>query len=95
MDGIYSGLRAETQRLYVLVMIGMNVHGEKHLLAMEDGMRVSTQSWREVLLNLKARGLIDPALALGMVHLDFGRRWKQSFPAHATNVVSVIRRRMS
>jgi transposase-like protein len=38
VDGIYSGLRAEQQRLCVLVVIGMNVHGEKQLLAMETGV---------------------------------------------------------
>jgi transposase-like protein len=53
VDGIYSGLRAERQRLCALVVIGMNADGEKHLLAMEDGIRESTQSWREVLLNLR------------------------------------------
>jgi putative transposase len=71
VDGIYSGLRAETQRLCALVVIGMNVHGEKHLLAVEDGIRESTQSWREVLLHLKTRGLTDPALAMGEGALGF------------------------
>ena len=65
VDGIYSGLRAETHRLCALVVIGMNAHGEKHLLAIEDGIRESTQSWREVLLNLKARGMNAPELAIG------------------------------
>ena len=60
VDGIYSGLRAEQQRLCALVIIGMNVHGEKQLLAIEDGIRESTQSWREVLLSVKARGLTAP-----------------------------------
>ncbi|WP_454061957.1 IS256 family transposase [Candidatus Nitrospira salsa] len=80
VDGIYSGLRAETQRLCALVMIGMNVHGEKHLLAMEDGMRESTQSWREVLLNLKARGLTNPALAIGDGALGFWAALEEVFP---------------
>ncbi len=71
VDGIYSGIRAEQQRLCALVVIGMNVHGEKQLLAMEDGMRESTQSWREVLLQLKARGLTAPALAIGDGALGF------------------------
>jgi putative transposase len=46
VDGIYSGLRAETQRLCALVVIGMNAHGEKQLLAIEDGIRESTQRER-------------------------------------------------
>ena len=55
VDGIYSGLRAEHQRLCALVVIGVNEHGEKHLLALEDGVRESTQSWREVLVDLQTR----------------------------------------
>ncbi len=39
VDGIYSGLRAEEHRLCALVVIGMNTHGKKHLLAIEDGIR--------------------------------------------------------
>ena len=65
-DGIYSGLRRTSERLCVLVIIGVNERGEKHLLAVEDGVRESTQSWREVLLDLKRRGLAEaPKLAVG------------------------------
>ena len=45
-DGIYSGLRAEQVRLCALVVIGVNEHGKKRFLAIEDGVRESTQSWR-------------------------------------------------
>ncbi|OAN87997.1 transposase [Marinobacter sp. EhC06] len=64
-DGIYSGLRAEDAKLCALVVIGVNNRGEKRFLAIEDGVRESTQSWREVLLDLKARGLNAPSLAIG------------------------------
>ena len=64
-DGIYSGLRAEDARLCALVIIGVNARGEKHFLALEGGVRESTQSWREVLLDLKARGMNAPKLAIG------------------------------
>jgi len=64
-DGIYSGLRAEDAKLCALVVIGVNDRGEKRFLAIEDGVRESTQSWREVLLDLKARGLNAPSLAIG------------------------------
>jgi len=47
-DGIYSGIRAESQKLCLLVVVGVNDRGEKHFLAIEDGVRESTQSWREV-----------------------------------------------
>tara|TARA_B100001778_G_scaffold176255_1_gene145029 strand:+ start:188 stop:1345 length:1158 start_codon:yes stop_codon:yes gene_type:complete len=64
-DGIYSGLRAEDAKLCALVIIGVNDRGQKHFLAIEDGIRESTQSWREVLLGLKARGMNSPKLAVG------------------------------
>lgn len=64
-DGIYSGLRSEDAKLCALVIIGVNERGQKHFLAIEDGIRESTQSWREVLLGLKARGMNTPQLAVG------------------------------
>lgn len=64
-DGIYSGLRAEDAKLCALVVIGVNERGQKRFLAIEDGVRESTQSWREVLLDLKARGMNAPKLAVG------------------------------
>jgi putative transposase len=64
-DGVYSGLRAEDAKLCALVIIGVNERGEKHFLAIEDGIRESTQSWREILLKLKSRGMNSPNLAVG------------------------------
>lgn len=64
-DGVYSGLRAEQTKLCALVVIGVNERGEKHFLSIEDGVRESTQSWREVLLKLKSRGMNAPRLAIG------------------------------
>ncbi|MYD94535.1 MAG: hypothetical protein F4Y02_12770 [Chloroflexi bacterium] len=51
----------EEGRLCVLVLIGVNARGDKHFLAIEDGVRESTQSWREVLLGLQQRGFTRPA----------------------------------
>ena len=56
-----SVLRGVDERLCVLVVIGVNARGEKHFLAIEDGVRESTQSWREVLLGMKQRGFTRPA----------------------------------
>ena len=70
-DGVYSGLRAENEKLCALVVIGVNERGEKHFLAIEDGVRESTQSWREILLNLKSRGMNIPKLAIGDGALGF------------------------
>ncbi len=70
-DGVYSGLRAEQTKLCALVVIGVNERGEKHFLAIEDGVRESTQSWREVLLTLKSRGMNAPELAIGAGAMGF------------------------
>ena len=81
-DGIYSGLRADDQRLCALVIIGVDEQGEKHLLAVEDGVRESTQSWREVLLDLKARGVtVAPELAIGDGALGFWAALEEVYPA--------------
>jgi len=50
----FTGLRAEDAKLCALVVIGVDARGQKRFLAIEDGMRESTQSWRKVLLMLKA-----------------------------------------
>lgn len=81
MDGIYSGLRAEHHRLCALVVLGVNARGEKHFLAIEDGVRESTQSGREVLLNLKARGMNTPALAIGDEAMGFWAAWEEVYPS--------------
>lgn len=80
-DGIYSGLRGTDDRLCVLVVIGVNALGEKHFLAIEDGVRESTQSWREVLLGLKSRGLTAPKLATGDGAMGFWAALEEVFPA--------------
>lgn len=69
--GIYSGLRAEDTKLCALVIIGVNERGQKQFLVIEDGIRESTQSWREVLLDLKARGMNATQLAVGDGALGF------------------------
>ena len=84
-DGIYSGLRGDHERLCVLVVIGVNARGEKHFLAIEDGVRESTQSWREVLLGMKQRGFTRPAkLAVGDGALGFWAALSEVFPATRT-----------
>ncbi|ASP23474.1 transposase, Mutator family (plasmid) [Antarctobacter heliothermus] len=80
-DGIYSGLRGTDDRLCVLVVIGVNARGEKHFLAIKDGVRESTQSWREVLLSLKSRGLASPKLATGDGAMGFWAALEEICPA--------------
>jgi len=79
-DGVYSGLRAEQTKLCALVVIGVNERGEKHFLAIEDGVRESTQSWREVLLNLKSRGMNMPKLAIGDGAMGFWAALEEVLP---------------
>ena len=65
----------------VLVIVGADEYGRKELLAMTDGFRESTQSWREVLLDLKRRGLTqDPKLAIGDGALGFWTALREVFP---------------
>ena len=80
-DGVYSGLRAEQTKLCALVVISVNERGEKRFLAIEDGVRESTQSWREVLLKLKSRGMNIPELAIGDGAMGFWAALEEVYPA--------------
>ncbi len=73
-DGIYFSPRLDHDKQCILVIIGADELGRKELLAIADGYRESAQSWREVLLDLKRRGLkVAPELATGDGALGF---WK-------------------
>ena len=80
VDGIYSGLRSEQDKLCALVVIGVNERGQKKFLAIEDGVRESTQSWREVLLKLKSRGMNIPQLAIGDGAMGFWAAMDEVYP---------------
>jgi putative transposase len=81
-DGIHFGIRAEHAPLCALVVIGVNARGQKKLLAIEEGYRESTQSWREVLLHLKGRGLqVPPELAVGDGAMGFWGALAEVYPA--------------
>lgn len=84
-DGIYSGLRAEDERLCALVLIGVNERGQKRFLAIEDGVRESKQSWLDLLRDLKERGLkLAPKLAVGDGALGFWAALEEIFPQTRT-----------
>jgi putative transposase len=73
-DGVYLQARMEPQAECMLVLIGATPEGKKELLGFQVGMRESAQSWRELLVDLKARGLtIASELATGDGALGF---WK-------------------
>lgn len=79
-DGVHFGVRLEDASQCILVVIGATADGKKQLLAMADGYRESEQSWKELLLDLKQRGLtIDPKLATGDGALGFWKALPQVF----------------
>ena len=80
-DGIYCNVRMD-DRQCLLVIIGATENGEKELVALEGGIRESEQSWIEVLVDLKRRGLqTAPELAIGDGSLGF---WKALSKAYDT-----------
>lgn len=80
VDGVHFGVRQDDAAQCILVVIGATPDGKKELVAATDGYRESEQSWREVLLDLKARGLtIDPKLAIGDGALGFWKALPQVF----------------
>jgi len=81
-DGVHFGVRLEDASQCILVVIGATADGKKQCLAMGDGYRESEQSWKELLLDLKQRGLqIDPKLATGDGALGFWKALPQVFGA--------------
>jgi putative transposase len=80
-DGVYLQARMEPQAECMLVLIGATPEGKKELLGFQVGMRESTQSWRELLVDLKARGLaIAPELATGDGALGFWKALEEVSP---------------
>lgn len=79
-DGIHTNIRLEEDRQCILVLMGATKEGKKELIAMIDGHRESAQSWRELLLDVKRRGLaIDPKLAIGDGALGFWKALQEVF----------------
>jgi transposase-like protein len=79
-DGLYQKVRGDHPKVCVLVLMGVDEDGEKHLVALDDGVRESTQSWRELLLDAKSRGLSAPQLAIGDGALGFWGALDEVFP---------------
>jgi putative transposase len=80
-DGVYLQARMEPQAECMLVLIGATPEGRKELVGFQVGVRESAQSWRELLVDLKARGLaIAPQLATGDGSLGFWKALEEVFP---------------
>ena len=81
-DGIYSNVRLESDKVCLLVLIGVTKEGKKELLAVWDGHRESELSWLEVIRDLKRRGLsIAPKLAVGDGALGFWAALRKEWPS--------------
>ena len=80
-DGIYVQARLEDDAQCLLVIIGATAEGKKELVGLADGIRESAQSWKELLLDLKRRGLtIDPQLAIADGALGFWKAIDEAWP---------------
>jgi putative transposase len=81
-DGVHFNIRLEDGRQCILVLMGATADGQKELIAIADGYRESEQSWKELLLDVKSRGLeIEPSLAIGDGALGFWKAARQVWDA--------------
>ena len=83
-DGIHAKVRLEDdggKKQCLLVLMGATADGQKELIAVLDGYRESEQSWGELLLDLKQRGLtMDPKVAVGDGALGFWAALRKVYP---------------
>ena len=80
-DGIHFNIRLEEERQCILVLMGATQGGRKELVGILDGYRESEQRWRELLLELKNRGLQEaPKIAVGDGALGFWAAIRKVFP---------------
>src|SRR3984885_1681619 len=80
-DGVYLQTRMEPQAECMLVLMGATPEGKKELIGFQTGMRESGQSWKELLVDLKARGLsVAPQVAIGDGALGFWKALDEAFP---------------
>jgi len=80
VDGIHFNVRLEEDRLCTLVIIGVRLDGTKELVAISDGYRESTESWRALLRDLRRRGLRAPVVAVGDGALGFWAALRDVWP---------------
>ena len=81
VDGIHVQARLEDDAQCLLVIIGATPEGKKELVGLTDGVRESTRSWKELLLDLKRRGLsMGPELAVADGALGFWQALEEVWP---------------
>jgi putative transposase len=80
-DGVYLQARMEPEAECILVIIGATPEGKKELVGFQVGIRESAQSWRELLIDIKARGLaMAPEVAVGDGAMGFWKAMDEVFP---------------
>jgi putative transposase len=80
-DGVYLQARMEPQAECILVILGATPEGKKELVGFQVGVRESAQSWRELLVDIKARGLsVPPEIAVGDGAMGFWKALDEVFP---------------
>ncbi len=80
-DGMHFRVRLEQARLCCLVIVGVRADGTKELVAVADGERESTDSWAELLRDLRRRGMRAPVVMVGDGALGLWRALREVFPA--------------
>ena len=80
VDGVHFNVRLESDRLCCLVIVGVRLDGSKELVALADGYRESTDSWGDLLRDLKRRGMRPPVVAVGDGALGFWAALRDVWP---------------
>jgi putative transposase len=79
-DGVHFNVRLDESRLCALVIVGVRADGTKELVSISDGQRESTESWADVLRDLRRRGMTAPVVAVGDGALGFWAALREVFP---------------
>jgi transposase-like protein len=83
-DGVHFNVRLDEHRLCALVIVGVRADGTKELVSISDGIRESTESWADVLRDLRRRGMSAPMIAVGDGALGFWAALGDVFPETRT-----------
>jgi transposase-like protein len=80
VDGVHFNVRLAQDRLCCLVIVGVRLDGTKELVAIADGYRESTDSWADLLRDLRRRGMRPPVVAVGDGALGFWAALREVWP---------------
>jgi transposase-like protein len=80
VDGVHFNVRLDQDRLCCLVIVGVRLDGTKELVALADGYRESTDSWGDLLRDLRRRGMRAPMIAVGDGALGFWAALRDVWP---------------